>query len=151
MRYVLDSSVAYKWVVPEPDSDKAIRLREDFLKGIHTLIAPDFFVMELAHALTRAERIKPVLLNAGQAEIVWLDVMTTPPLLFPSQAIGQRAIQISSAAQIGSYDCAYRCACRTRAMRVGDRRFQAGQEPPEQIPFHQASRIIPLRHVSGHL
>ncbi len=29
MKYVLDSSVALKWVLPEPDSGKAIRLRDE--------------------------------------------------------------------------------------------------------------------------
>ena len=29
MKYVLDASVAIKWVIVEPDSNKAIRLRKD--------------------------------------------------------------------------------------------------------------------------
>lgn len=29
MKRVLDSSVGFKWVVPEPHSDKALRLRDD--------------------------------------------------------------------------------------------------------------------------
>lgn len=68
MTYVLDSSVAYKWEVPEPDSDKAIRLRDDFRGAIHDLIAPDFFSVELAHALTKAERRKPPVIAVGDAE-----------------------------------------------------------------------------------
>ena len=30
MKRVIDSSAAFKWVVAETDSDKAIRLRDDF-------------------------------------------------------------------------------------------------------------------------
>lgn len=56
MRYVLDSSVAFKWVVPEIHSDKANRLRADFRKAVHDLLAPDIFFRELLHSLTRAER-----------------------------------------------------------------------------------------------
>ena len=41
MRYVLDSSVALKWVLPEADSDRADRLRDDFRNALHDLIAPD--------------------------------------------------------------------------------------------------------------
>jgi hypothetical protein len=33
MRYVIDSSVAAKWVLPEIDSDKALRFREEFSRG----------------------------------------------------------------------------------------------------------------------
>lgn len=35
MKYVLDSSVAFKWVVPEANSDKADQLRIEFLQGLH--------------------------------------------------------------------------------------------------------------------
>ena len=41
MKYVLNSSVGFKWVVPEVDSDKALRLRDDFRSGVHELRAPD--------------------------------------------------------------------------------------------------------------
>jgi hypothetical protein len=32
--YVLDSSVAFKCVVPEIDTDKAVALRDDFRNGV---------------------------------------------------------------------------------------------------------------------
>jgi predicted nucleic acid-binding protein len=54
MKYLLDSSAAFKWEVAEVDSDKAIRLRDDTRKGLHELLAPDIFPVEVAHALTRA-------------------------------------------------------------------------------------------------
>ena len=56
MNYVLDSSVAFKWLVPETDTPKALRLLDDFDNGIHDLIAPDILPVEVVHALTRAER-----------------------------------------------------------------------------------------------
>jgi len=56
MRSVLDASVAVKWVLPEANSAKAIRIRDDFVAGVQNLIAPDIFPTEVAHALARAER-----------------------------------------------------------------------------------------------
>jgi predicted nucleic acid-binding protein len=56
MKYVLDSSVAFKWVVAESDTPRAVRLRDEFRAAIHEVIAPDVFPIEVAHALTRAER-----------------------------------------------------------------------------------------------
>ena len=56
MKYVLDASVALKWVLTEADSAKAISLRDDFRKQLHEFLAPDVFPVEVAHALTRAER-----------------------------------------------------------------------------------------------
>ena len=105
MKYVLDSSVAFKWLVPEVDTPKALRLRDQFTKALLELIAPDFFPVETTHALTRAERQGRILV--GQAEIFWADVMTTPPQLEPSSPLMTRAIQISSQLRIGVYDCLY--------------------------------------------
>jgi hypothetical protein len=56
MKYVLDSNVVLKWVLPEADSDKAIRIRDEFGQGIHQLLGPDVFPIEVAHSLARAER-----------------------------------------------------------------------------------------------
>ena len=35
MNYVLDSGVAFKIVIPEAHSNKAIRLRDEFQAGMH--------------------------------------------------------------------------------------------------------------------
>lgn len=105
MKYVLDSSVAFKWVVPEADSDKATQLRADFRNAVHRLLSPDIFPQEVAHALTRAERQRRI--HAGQAALFWGDVMTTSPQLVPSLPLTQRAIAISSARQVGVFDCLY--------------------------------------------
>ena len=34
MKLVLDASTALKWVLVEPDSDKAIRLRDDYRNAV---------------------------------------------------------------------------------------------------------------------
>ncbi|MBI3468013.1 MAG: type II toxin-antitoxin system VapC family toxin [Planctomycetes bacterium] len=105
MKYVLDSSIAFKWEVPETDSDKANVLREDFRNAVHAFLAPDFLPLELAHALTRAERQGRI--AVGQANLLWTDAMTTPPILLPSLPLAIRAITISSQLRIGVYDCLY--------------------------------------------
>jgi predicted nucleic acid-binding protein len=56
MKRVIDSSVAFKGVVPEADSDKALLLRDDFRNAVVDLVSPDVFPIEVGHALTRAER-----------------------------------------------------------------------------------------------
>lgn len=44
MKYVLDASVALKWVLPEANSDKALALRDAFDRQVDELIAPHFFL-----------------------------------------------------------------------------------------------------------
>ena len=105
MKYVIDSSVMVKWVLTEADSDKALRLRDDFRKSVHELLSPDIFTVEASHALTRAER--QVRIAVGQARALFLDILTTPPRVFPFQPFLLRAIDISSTMRIGVYDCIY--------------------------------------------
>jgi predicted nucleic acid-binding protein len=105
MKYVLDSSVAFKWVVPELDADKALRLRDDYRKALHELLAPDFFPIEVLHALTRAERQGRVTRTSGG--LLWHDVMLTCPLLSPSLPLAPRAYAIASVHRAGVYDCLY--------------------------------------------
>lgn len=105
MRYVLDSSVAFKWVVTEADSATARRLLDETRQGLHTLLAAELFPVEVAHALTRAERQGRV--GIGDALIHWTAVMLDSPRLELSLALLPRAIALSSAARIGVYDCVY--------------------------------------------
>jgi hypothetical protein len=53
MKYALDASIGIKWAIAEPDSDKAIFLRDDYRNAIHELIAPESFAIECAHSLTK--------------------------------------------------------------------------------------------------
>ena len=105
MKFVLDSSVAFKWVVPEVHSDKAVRLRDDARRGVHTPLALDIFFRELAHSLTRAERQKRI--PVGSAATLLLDLLTTPPSVVPADPLLLRACDISSQMRIGFYDCLY--------------------------------------------
>jgi predicted nucleic acid-binding protein len=105
MRLVLDSAVALKWVLPEIDSDKADRLHDDYRNGVHELLAPDVFPVEVAHALTRSERRG--IIAAGQAAILFADVMNTSPQLYAYRPLLNRAIAISSAERVGVYGCLY--------------------------------------------
>ena len=99
MKYILDSSVGVKWVITENYSDKADALRADFLNAIHELLSPDVFPVEVAHALTRAERQGRV--PVGKAKDLLGDVLTTPPQFHSYQSLLGRAVEISSKMRIG--------------------------------------------------
>jgi predicted nucleic acid-binding protein len=105
MNYVVDASVGFKWVVPEVDSDKAIRLRDAYLQGSHQLIAPDFYPVEVAHSITRAERQRRITISQGA--IALRDTLNALPRLEGSVQLLPRGYVISSQARIGVYDCVY--------------------------------------------
>ena len=105
MRYVLDSSVALKWFLGEPDSDKALRLRDDARATTHELISPDVFPIEIAHAITRAERQGRLTPSEGAAFVA--DLLAELPDLHPSLSLLPRAYVLSSHYRQGVYDCVY--------------------------------------------
>lgn len=105
MKYVIDSSAAFKWVVSEVYSDKAKRLRSDVLSSVHELLAPVIFPGEVGNSLTHAERQGRI--TIGEAIRLWSDVMTTSPALVASLPIVYRAIEISSRTRVGVFDCLY--------------------------------------------
>jgi predicted nucleic acid-binding protein len=105
MKYVLDSCVALKWVLPEADSPKALQFRAEFLSQAHELIAPDVFCVECAHSIARAERRRFFQPPEGSTRLA--DILRTLPQLHASLPLLARAFAIASAAQIGVYDCLY--------------------------------------------
>jgi predicted nucleic acid-binding protein len=105
MKYVLDSSVAFKWLVPEVDTPKALKLRDDFNLAILELIAPDILPIETTHALTRAERQGRV--TPTQGAVLLKDLLKNLPPLHPYLPLLPRAYAISSAMRIGVYECLY--------------------------------------------
>jgi predicted nucleic acid-binding protein len=97
MRYVLDSSVALKWVLPEADSAKAIRLGNEYKTGVHELLAPDVFVPEIANALASAERQGRI--KAGESAIYLHDILRAAPALHPTPPLVLRAMAVAIASR----------------------------------------------------
>lgn len=101
MTWVIDASVAMKWVIPEVLSDKADRLRA----GDDEILAPDLLLVEVANALWKkamSREISPP--EADRAfELVsesGIDLRPTVPLL-------TRAMEIARRLDHPVYDCVY--------------------------------------------
>jgi predicted nucleic acid-binding protein len=105
MKYVLDASVGLKTVLPELDSVKTEALIRDFQHQAHELIAPDTYLVECAHALTRAHRRG--LFGQPEGRKKFTLISDTCPSLFPHILLLGRAFDLSSQYRIGVYDCLY--------------------------------------------
>jgi len=105
MKYVLDASVAIRWVLPNVLTPFALKLREAYLVHEHDLIAPSVFTGEIANALTKAERQKSI--AVGDARELVADVLSVPPRLYSYEKFLWRAVEISSRFRCGFYDCLY--------------------------------------------
>ena len=103
--YLLDSSVALKWVLPEADSTKAMRLRDEDRIGLHELLAPDIFPSEIANGLTSAERQRRI--RPGESAIFLNDILSAAPALHHSSPLLIRAMEIAISTKQAVYDCIY--------------------------------------------
>src|SRR5271163_91733 len=103
MKYVLDASVAITWVIVEPDSDKASRLREDYRNATHELLAPEYFTIECAYSLTKKQRQRLL----PDARALWDEIMMDAPVLAPILPLMDRAFDISITVRHNFYDCLY--------------------------------------------
>jgi predicted nucleic acid-binding protein len=141
MKYVLDSSVGFKWVVTEVLSDKAQLVRDDYRNKHHELLAPDIFPIEIAHALTRAERQGRI--TAPQSGILLADVLSTSPNLLPYLPLLRRAVEISSSLRIGVYDCLYVALAERESCELltADNRMVASLKP--SFPFITELSTLP--------
>jgi predicted nucleic acid-binding protein len=80
MKYVIDTSIEVKRFVPEADSPKALQLRDDARKGIHDLLAPDLFPIEVCNALMILERAGKIL--PGEANLLFARFLREVPNSF---------------------------------------------------------------------
>ena len=105
MRYVLDASVALKWVLDEPEIDRALFLLKEYQLGAVELLAPDIFPVEIAHVLSKGFRQNK--LTAAEADAHLASLLTTLPQLVPSIDLLPRAFAIAQETKTALYDALY--------------------------------------------
>jgi predicted nucleic acid-binding protein len=98
---VIDASVAIKWFVQEDLHEWAMRL----LDRRHLLYAPDLIVSEMTNiAWKKAIRGE---IDRAQAHEIATTIRWGVPILYPSTALNERALQIALALNHPVYDCLY--------------------------------------------
>ena len=117
MKWVVDASVAAKWLVPEVDSALAVALLDD------ELLAPDLLFAEVANILWKKQFRAEVASAAASAAARWL-------LLAPLQVHGcadltTDALTLAIRLQHPAYDCFYLALARRAgcSMVTADRRL----------------------------
>lgn len=100
-RVVVDSSVALKWFLHEPDSDKAVLV----LKPGAVLLAPDLLLAEVANGLRRQQRNNVISRDAVQKAIAGLASVFAE--LVPAEKLIVRALQNSQSLDHSIYDCLF--------------------------------------------
>lgn len=94
---IVDTSVALKWYVEEPGSDRAAELIGSLLG------APDLILAEVANGLWKKARNKEI--KPDQARAAMPELRATVRLLVPSSTLVERALQLALDLTHPVYDC----------------------------------------------
>lgn len=103
--FVLDCSVAAKWVLPEPDREAALSLFERYAAGEISLIAPDLLLAEFASLLARHSRRKQI--SPEQARDAFHLMTMCAPRLCDTRPLFQRALELALRHHMSLWDCVY--------------------------------------------
>lgn len=133
MKYVLDASVALKWVLPEADSARAIRLRDEYNNSIHELVAPDIFLPEIANGLASAERQGRI--KTGESAVFLHDIVRTAPVLYATPPLLLRAIAVAITTRRAVYDCIYLALAETEGCELVTADDQFARSLRASYPF----------------
>ncbi len=125
--FVLDCSVAAKWVLPEPDRAPALQLYSRYEAGEISLIAPDLLLAEFASLVAKRHRRKQI--SADQAREAFSLMKRCAPRLVDMHPRLVRALDLSLRHHLSLWDCVYlalaleyRCPFLTADQRL----FRAG-------------------------
>jgi predicted nucleic acid-binding protein len=105
MNLVVDASVAVKWLVKEPDTDKAEALLELCRLGKYDPVAPELLVAEVGGVLCK--RVRQGTINPSQAEFQFDRFKRIRPVLKPLLDIIGQAFELALVHQHSIYDCLY--------------------------------------------
>ncbi len=105
--FIVDASVAIKWLVDEPGADAAALLLD------HALAAPDLIGPECANVLWK--KVMRAELSAPEAEAMGAALEKADIVLHPTRRHWQAAVAVACALRHPAYDCIYLCLAETLA------------------------------------
>jgi predicted nucleic acid-binding protein len=104
--FVIDASVAIKWVIDEPGTKAALSLRQ------HRLLAPDLLVAECANILWKKVRRKE--LYEDEAVLAARLLARSDVEFEPMRALLEPATRLAIALDHPAYDCTYLALAQDR-------------------------------------
>jgi predicted nucleic acid-binding protein len=106
VEYVIDASVAVKWFIPEPQSDRAEGLLRDFLRQRIFLTAPDVLVAEVGNTLWKRSARRGEI-PIWQAKQSYVDFLRLKIPLQSSAEIAEKAFNLAAHENHPLYDAIY--------------------------------------------
>ena len=100
---VVDSSVCIKWFCLEEETDKALFLRESYIKGTKILAIPDLILYEVAYALRHNKKVQEHDVQEAVESMFKLGV----DIIVPTTEMLNSAITLAFAFNITVYDAVF--------------------------------------------
>lgn len=136
MKWVVDASVAAKWLAPEPDSPLAEALLDD------ELIMPDLLFAEVGNILWKKQLRGEMDAAAVQVGARWL--LQVPMQVHDSASLLSDALALALQLQHPAYDCFY-LALAQRAdvpLVTADRRLHARCQAVDAMGLGERVRLL---------
>lgn len=136
MKWVVDASVAAKWLAPEPDSPLAEALLDD------ELIAPDLLFAEVGNILWKKQLRGEMDAAATQIGARWL--LQVPLQVHDSAGLLLDALALALQLHHPAYDCFYLALARRvdAPLVTADRRLHARCHAADAVGFAQQVRLL---------
>ncbi len=126
-RFVVDASVAIKWVVPEIHFEAARRL----LGRNYELLVPDFFFSEVANVF--CQRVIRGEDSMDDAKVALEAIQTQPLQVYSSIGLMLDAFNMAASTQRAVYDCVYLTLAvnyQCQMVTADEKLFNALQQKP---------------------
>ncbi len=104
--YVIDTSVAVKWYIPEPLSDAAVYYLELYRQEQARLLAPDLIIAEMGNVLWKKVRQKELIIEDAR-QVGGILANYCPLRLIASSELMPAALEIAIAIGLTVYDSLY--------------------------------------------
>ena len=127
--FVVDASVAAKWVLPEPGSHQARRLLRRYQEEEIDLVAPHLLLVEVGNVLWK--RVRRQELTAADARICYRRLLDDSPVLLDDPNTHTAALELALAHGRTVYDSLYVALALERrcGLITADERLYAALQP----------------------
>jgi predicted nucleic acid-binding protein len=105
LRYVIDASVATKWLLPEVDSPTALAVLDGAQTDRLSLVAPSLIGLEFGHVL--GKELRRGRCDSPTADRLWSAFRALPISLVSARRLQDRAFLLSVTQRITIYDSLY--------------------------------------------
>lgn len=142
-RWVIDSSVAIKWFVPEVGSRVADQVLERYKKKILTFLVPDLFFAELGNIVWKKRRLQTLDPDDAQAIIYAIPLISFE--IMPASELLAQAYELATDHERTVYDSIYLALSLAKEapfLTADEKLFNAvGHAMPNVFLLHDSRRL----------